>query len=195
MNPITHFLLGWVVANADHLNRRERLAVTVSGIIPDIDGVGIIAEKLTQDSDNPLMWWSEYHHVLAHNLPFALLVAAAAFLMAKKKWLTSGLAFLSFHLHLLGDIVGARGPDGYQWPVLYLHPFWDSVRITWQGQWAINAWPNFIITNVALVVTFFLAWQRGYSPLEMLSISADRAFVETLRTRLRVSEKFHNRHL
>jgi len=186
MNTVTHFLVGWVVANADHLNRRERAAVTVSGIIPDIDSVGIIAEKLTQGSDHPLLWWSKYHHVLAHNLGFGLFVAIVVFVMAnmaKRKWLTTGLAFLSFHLHLLGDIVGARGPDGYHWPIPYLLPFWNGWEITWSGQWAINAWPNFVITGVALVITFFLVWKRGYSPLEMLSTSADRAFVKTIRAR------------
>ena len=183
MSPVTHFLVGWVVANADHLNRRERAAVTVSGVIPDIDSLGIIAEKLTQGSDHPLLWWSKYHHVLAHNLGFGLFVATVVFVMAKKKWLTTGLAFLSFHLHLLGDIVGARGPDGYQWPIPYLHPFSNAWEITWQGQWAINAWQNFVITGVALLITFFLACKRGYSPLEMLSTSADRAFVQTIRAR------------
>jgi len=33
MNPITHFLLGWTVANADvSLSRRERAAVTLAGV-------------------------------------------------------------------------------------------------------------------------------------------------------------------
>jgi inner membrane protein len=183
MNPVTHFLIGWVVANSNDLNRRERAAVTVAGVIPDIDSVGILAEKLTSGSDRPLLWWSEYHHVVSHNLGFALLVATAVFVIAKKKWTATGLALLSFHLHLLGDIVGARGPEGYHWPIPYLLPFSKAWEITWQGQWAINAWPNFLITAVALVITFALAWKRGYSPLEMVSSSADRAFVKTLRAR------------
>ena len=183
MHTVTHFFVGWVVANSGDLNRRERAAVTVSGIIPDIDSVGIIAEKLTQGSDHPLLWWSKYHHVLAHNLGFGLFIAGVVFVMAKKKYLTTGLAFLSFHLHLFGDVVGARGPDGYQWPIPYFLPFSNAWKITWQGQWAINAWPNFAITGVALLITFFLASKREYSPLEMLSSSADRAFVKTLQDR------------
>jgi len=189
MHTVTHFFVGWVVANTGDLNRRERAAVTVSGIIPDIDSVGIIAEKLTQGSDHPLLWWSKYHHVLAHNLGFALFVAVVVFVIAKKKWLATGLAFLSFHLHLLGDVVGAMGPDGYQWPIPYLLPFSNAWEITWQGQWAINAWTNFAITGVALLITFFLASKRGYSPLEMLSTSADRAFVKTLQDRFGHAKK------
>ena len=183
MHTVTHFFVGWVVANSGDLNRRERAAVTVSAIVPDIDSVGIIAEKLTQGSGHPLLWWSEYHHVLAHNLGFGLFVAGVVFVIAKKKWLATGLALLSFHLHLLGDVVGARGPDGYQWPIPYFLPFSNAWKITWQGQWAINAWPNFVITGAALLITFFLASKRGYSPLEMLSTSADRAFVKTLQDR------------
>ena len=189
MHTVTHFFVGWVVANTGDLNRRERAAVTVSGIIPDIDSAGIIAEKLTQGSDHPLLWWSEYHHVLTHNLGFGLFVAVVVFVIAKKKWLATGLAFLSFHLHLLGDVVGAMGPDGYQWPIPYLLPFSNAWEITWQGQWAINAWTNFAITGVALLITFFLASKRGYSPLEMLSTSADRAFVKTLQDRFGHAKK------
>ena len=71
MSPITHFLLGWTVASAaPSLNRRERAVVTIAGVIPDIDGLGIVAEILTRNSERPLNWWSEYHHAL-HNIGFA----------------------------------------------------------------------------------------------------------------------------
>ncbi|MBW1860278.1 MAG: metal-dependent hydrolase [Deltaproteobacteria bacterium] len=183
MNPVTHLLVGWVVANSADLNRRERAAVTIAAVIPDIDSVGIVAEKLTSGSDRPLLWWSEYHHVLSHNLGFAMLVALVVYLISERKWIATSLAFLNFHLHLLGDIVGARGPEGYQWPIPYLLPFSNVWDIMWQGQWAINAWPNFVVTGVALAITFFLAWKRGYSPLEMISSSMDKAFVRTLRAR------------
>ena len=183
MSPVTHLLIGWVVANTADLSRKERAAVTIAGIVPDIDGFGAIAETLTRKSDQPLLWFSKYHHVLTHNLGCALLVAGVSFMVATRRWKTAALAFLSFHLHLLGDLIGGRGPDGYQWPIPYLLPFSDAWRWTWQGQWALNAWPNFVITIVILCLTFYLAWKRGYSPVEIISPSADRAFVETLRNR------------
>lgn len=185
MNPITHFLVGWVVANSADLNRKERAAVAISGVIPDIDSVGIIAEKLTLHSDRPHLWWSHYHHVLAHNLGFGLLAALIIFILSNKKITTTSLALLSFHLHLFGDILGGRGPDSYQWPVPYLLPFSNVWEIYWQGQWAINAWQNFLITGIALIITFFLAWKRGFSLIEIFSTTADRAFVETLRNRFK----------
>lgn len=183
MSPVTHFLLGWMVANTVSLNRRERAVVTLAGVVPDVDGLGAVAEIFTRGSEQPLPWFSEYHHMLGHNLGFGLIVTVGSFLVATRRWKTAALAFLSFHLHLLGDVVGARGPDGYQWPIPYLLPFSDAWQWTWEGQWALNAWPNLLITGLALAATFFLAWKRGYSLLEMLSASMDRAFVETLRRR------------
>lgn len=183
MSPVTHFLVGWLVANTASLDRRERAAVTLAGVVPDVDAFGIFAEIFTRESGRPLPWFSDYHHVLAHNLGFGLLVTGASFLVATRRWKTAALAFLSFHLHLVGDVVGGRGLDGYHWPIPYLLPFSNARHWTWEGQWGFNAWPNFLITGVALAVTLFMAWKQGYSPLEMLSTSVDRAFVETLRHR------------
>lgn len=187
MNPITHFLTGWVLANAANLNRRERALVTAAGVIPDIDGAGILAEVLTSNSDHPLLWWSEYHHMLGHNLVFGIMVTAGV-LAAHRKWKIALLAFLSFHLHLFEDLIGARGPDDYQWPIPYFYPFSKTFELTWSGQWALNAWPNFLITGILLASTFYLAWKRAYSPLEMISSRADKIFVMTLRNRVPYKE-------
>lgn len=183
MSPITHLLISWGVANAVTLNKRERAIVTAAGVIPDVDGLGIVVEVLTRNSERPLDWWSRYHHVLAHNLGFVLFLVIATILLSKRSYATTLLALLSFHLHLLGDLVGARGPDGYQWPIPYLLPFSDSWQLVWEGQWALNAWPNFLVTGVALWLTFYLAWRRGFSPLELVSQRADCAFTECLRQR------------
>lgn len=187
MSPVTHLLLGWATANAANLNRRERAMVTIAGVIPDADGFGLVAEIATRDSAHPLMWWSEYHHVLGHNIGFCLLVTAAGYALATRRTLTASLVFLSFHLHLLGDLVGARGPDGEQWPIPYLSPFSAAWQWTWSGQWALNGWPNLVITAVMLATTLWLAWRRGYSPLEMLSSRADKALVAALRQRFPVA--------
>ena len=180
---MTHFLVGWMVANVPRgIGRRERAAIALAGAAPDLDGLGAIAEVATRNSAHPLTWFSDYHHML-HNLLFALVVATVALAVARqRRWLTAGLALLSFHLHLLGDIVGARGPDGYGWPVPYLSPF-SHWTWTWSGQWPLNGWQNFAITGVCLALTFYLAWRRGYSPLEIVSPKADAALVGALRAR------------
>ena len=91
--------------------------------------------------------------------------------------------FVSFHLHLLCDLVGARGPDGTLWTIPYLWPFTLAGTWEWAGQWLLNSWQNLLLTAALLAATLFLAWKRGYSPLELVSAKADAIFVETLRRR------------
>jgi inner membrane protein len=181
MSPVTHFLTGWVFANCASLNRRDRALVTLACVVPDVDGLGIIPELLTRNSTHPLLWFSLYHHSL-HSLTFALVVAAASIALARQKWKTGLLALVSFHLHLFEDLLGSRGPDGDSWPIPYLKPF-SSNELAWQGQWQLNAWPNVAITVALLMTTFWLAWWRGFSPLEMVPEKADSAFVNALRRR------------
>ena len=183
MNPITHALLGWSVACLTPLNQRERGFVTLAGVIPDFDGMGVIFDVLSRSTKNPTDYWGTYHHVLGHNLTCAILVSGVVFIFSSRRWITASLALLSFHLHLLGDVLGARGPDGDQWPIPYLLPFSDSIQWVWSGQWPLNAWPNFVITGVLLIVTFYVAWKKGISPLEFISAKANHKFVQTLRSR------------
>ncbi len=188
MSPITHFLMGWAVASsAPSLTKRERAMVTWASVVPDVDGLGIVAERLTQNSAHPLNWWSDYHHVLGHNLGFALVVSTVAAIFTRQKIKSTLLVLFSFHLHLLADLIGARGPDGDQWPIPYLLPFSKQLQLTWSGQWALNAWQNFVITAVLIAIAVALARRRGFSPLEMLSPKADSVFVGALRARFPVN--------
>ena len=182
MSPVTHFLAGWLLANATALGRKERALVVGASVVPDVDGLGAIPELLTRNSAHPVLWFSQYHHAL-HNLAFALAITLISFALARARWKTALLAFLAFHLHLLCDLIGARGPDRYSWPIPYLAPFSNSVQITWSGQWALNAWQNIAITLVLLLLTFWLAWKKGVSPLEFVSAKANTALVNTLTAR------------
>ncbi len=132
MSPVTHFFTGWLLAAVSptgkpiRLTRREKILIVAAAVAPDLDGVGLVPELLTRNSSHPLMWFSQYHHSL-HTLAFALVCTLVAFLIAgpfathsrqhgpgaTHPWLTASLVFVSFHLHLLCDLLGARGPDGY----------------------------------------------------------------------------------
>ncbi len=96
--------------------------------------------------------------------------------------LTAFLVFISFHLHLLCDLIGARGPDGDQWPIPYLKPFSNTMQLTWHGQWALNAWQNFVITGFLLLATFWIAWKYGSSPVELVSERGNNRFVQSVRS-------------
>ncbi len=210
MSPVTHFFAGWMLASVfptgrlTTLTRREKALVVAAAVAPDLDGIGIVPELLTRNTSHPLLWFSEYHHSL-HTLAFALVCTLAAYLIAgplanftfgpsikgrslpTRPWLTAFLVFVSFHLHLLCDLIGARGPDGDQWPIPYLKPFSNAWQLTWHGQWALNGWQNFAITGLLLLATFWLAWKHATSPLELFSQSANQALTHTLRNRFRTT--------
>lgn len=183
MHPVTHFLAGWAVGNAAGLGRRDRAIVAVAGAAPDLDGLGWVVEAVTFNSDTPLLWYIDYHHVLGHNIGFCLLYCAAAMWLGKRRMLVGGAAFLSFHLHLLFDLAGSRGADGYQWPIPYLLPFSDAWQITWSHQWRLGAWQNDALAFTLVLLTIYLAWRRGYSPVGIVSPAADTKFIDTLRAR------------
>jgi ABC-type Na+ efflux pump permease subunit len=155
----------------------------MASVVPDVDGLGLLVELPTRNTAHPVLWWTQYHHVLAHNVGFALIIALAVYILAARPTQTTALALLSFHLHILGDIAGARGPDGYQWPIPYFLPFSQTPELSWSGQWALDSWQNFVITGVALAITFALAWRRGYSPVGIFSKGLDQQFVQALRAR------------
>ncbi len=178
MSPVTHLLHGWALAQFLG-ERRDRIIVTVAAVVPDVDGLGIVPEILTRHSTHPLNWFSEYHHLLAHNLWAALLTTVAAAALARKKAATALLACASFHLHLLGDLLGSRGPDGYQWPIQYLYPV-SSKEWTWSGQWSLASWQNVVITIALLVFAWYVARVKRITPVEMFSTCADAAVVRTI---------------
>jgi inner membrane protein len=215
MSPVTHFFAGWILASAfpadkpTSLTKREKALVVAAALAPDLDGIGIIPELLTRNSSHPLLWFSQYHHSL-HTLAFALVCALVAYLIAgpganlaagsvddpnlsvhrapTHPWMTALLVFVSFHLHLLCDLIGARGPDGYQWPIPYLKPFTNAWQLTWHGQWALNGWQNFVVTGLFLAVTLWIAGKYGSSPLELVSENMNRAFTQVVSRRLGFSE-------
>jgi membrane-bound metal-dependent hydrolase YbcI (DUF457 family) len=183
MNVITHALVGWVLATATpSLSRAQKGWIVAASVAPDLDGLGLVAELATRGRQQPLFWWSEYHHVLAHNLLFATLLTLAAWLSTQRA-LVAAAVFMAAHLHLAGDLIGSRAPDGYQWPIPYLWPFSSSPQLSVSWQWALNAWPNIGIGLLLLVYTLWLARSRGSSPLELVSQRANTALVAALRDR------------
>ncbi len=183
MNPATHLLLSWTAAGSITINRRERFMVTMAGIVPDMDGAGLILDFFSGDRNQPFILWSKYHHILCHNTGFFLFLLFFAMLFSTKRLMTCGLVFITFHLHLICDIAGSKGPGGEQWEIPYLLPFSDKWQLTWAYQWELNAWPNVIITILAIGLTLFIGWKKGISPLEFFSSKANNLFVNTLRAR------------
>ena len=49
MNPLTHFLTGWLAANVGQLENKDRIILTMSAVIPDVDGLRILAGIISND--------------------------------------------------------------------------------------------------------------------------------------------------
>lgn len=183
MNPITHFLGGWALTLPFSLERRDRALVVAAAVVPDVDSFGLLIDLAQGRQADALELWSRYHHTLGHNICFAAAFTVLCAILARRKCLATLLAVVAIHMHFVGDIVGARGPDGCQWPIPYLLPFSDRLQLVVGWQWALNAWPNVVLTVFFIVLSLWYAWLRGISPLGLVSARADRTLVKALRKR------------
>lgn len=112
MSPITHFLISWSAGSAFALDKRDRMLVTLAGTIPDIDGIGLLWDLSTSHaSGGALVCWSRFHHVVGHNITFCLAIIFCAYSLASRRVMACAAVFLAFHLHLLCDLAGSKGPD------------------------------------------------------------------------------------
>jgi inner membrane protein len=135
---------------------------------------------------------------MLHTLAFAIVFTAFALLASRSSNFAFGpamsrptapatpsttalLAFVTFHLHVLCDLIGSRSPDGYQWPIGYLQPFSSRTQLIWQNQWSLNSWQNISITFAMVIFTLWLAGRTGSSPLELVSPNANYRFIEVIR--------------
>ncbi len=185
MNIITHGLIGWVAGQRYAVEKRDVALLTFASVAPDLDALGVVFDVF---SGGEAELFSRYHHVWGHNIFFCLVLTIFAYIFSKEKLKSALLFFCIFHLHLVCDFIGARGPDGFQWPIQYLFPLSD-LGLSWAGQWQINAWPNFVVTIIFLWLFFLQIARFGYSPLFFVSREADNVLVATVRKRFKVKQQ------
>jgi len=180
VTPPAHFLASWLVAAAGGAgSRRDRIIVTLAGVLPDLDGLGYGIDWLAERLGRATHLY-DWHHLLFHNLGTALACTAAAFLAGARRVRTALLAALAFHLHLAMDLVGSRGPDG-SWDVPYLLPFSSAWRLVAPFQWDLDSWQNRVIGLALLATACLVARRKGCSFLEVFSARLDAALVRLLR--------------
>ena len=109
MNVITHLLVGWTLAEHTTKSPRDRALITVASVVPDLDGLGLIVDAAAPLFNWTVQWYERFHHQLLHGIPGALVVTALLTCFATERWRAACLIFISFHLHLLGDLLGSRG--------------------------------------------------------------------------------------
>ena len=174
-----HFIVSWVVANTAALDRRSRVCITLAGVVPDLDGFGGVFDKLGFGGD----LFFTYHHVFAHNLLFGVILSVAFAAACARSATVFALCMIAFHLHLVCDLVGSMGPDGYQWPVYYLYPFAPDWELTWSGQWELDSWRNSLVGVTAFTAALALARYRGVTFFELVSLRLERIVQEAGRKR------------
>ena len=183
MNPETHLLASWVIAAKATDNPRDCRLVALAGILPDLDGVGLIMDVVNGTfRGQKSFYYLRYHHYLLHGLFGAALITLIATCFARRKLRVALLALLVVHLHLLCDLVGSRGPDPVDlWPIYYFGPFSKDPMWIWKGQWPLDAWPNRLLTLFLFGWALWLAVPLGYSFVGVFSRRLDKVFVEVLR--------------
>ena len=184
MSPITHFLASWIVAAKTTDNPRDCRLVTLAGLAPDLDGLGLVVDvvKNAANGTQSYYYYQQYHHSLLHGIAGAVVIAAVLAALARQRWRVFVFALFAFHLHLLCDLLGSRGPEaGDFWPIYYFAPFSNYPMWLWRGQWKLDGWQNQLISVVLLAWSFHLALVRGHSFVGVLNRRADTVFVRTLR--------------
>ncbi len=187
MSPITHGLLSWAIGERFLPAPRDVALVGLAGLAPDLDSLGVVLDLANGWLGRPATdYYATLHHFLFHGIAGAVVICGGLSLLAQQRARVLALAFLTFHLHLLCDVVGSRGPDPGEgvWPLYYLGPFSSSQGVlVWQNQWALNGWQNVSLTVALLAWTFYLAWRHDRSPLLPWASAAHRALVAALRGR------------
>src|ERR1700755_1925098 len=119
MSPETHLLASWIVATKTTNNPRDCRLVTLAGILPDVDGLGLIPDVINRVlGRRETFYYQHFHHYILHGIFGAILIAAVLAAFGRQKGRVALWAFLLVHLHLFCDWIGARGPTPDDiWPI------------------------------------------------------------------------------
>lgn len=183
MSPGQHFIISWVTANTVKLDRKSRIYITLSGLLPDIDGVGYIFDKIGNYFGSHTGYYEQFHHIYCHNVFFGLSLAIIVFFSCSKKYSVFLLSFVAFNLHIICDIAGARGPDGDQWPISYFYPLLPDIQLVWSGQWELSSWINSIIGVIFFVIALIIARYRHVTFFELFSKRIEIIVCKTAKDR------------
>jgi inner membrane protein len=185
MSPLTHLVGSWLVAVATTNNPRDRKLVALAGVLPDVDGLGVVPDLIkswASGKECAFQYYQQYHHVLLHGWPGAIVVSLLLTIFVREHWRTWLLCLLTFHLHLLCDLIGSRGPEpGDLWPICYSEPLFRHPIWFWKHQWKLDGWQNQIIFLILFLGSIGIATKKGFWFMEVISERLDSVFVNVLR--------------
>ncbi len=169
MHLPTHLAISWLIGQGLP-ERRDRRLLAWAGVVPDLDALSLLGGAGA---------FIRFHHSVTHGIVAAVIVTAVCPVMARDRLRVAGLALLTFHVHLLCDLLGS----GVDWSIAYFWPFSNKELFTPYG-WPLASWQNISITVVALFSIGWIGVTRGRTFAEtFLPSRADRAVVEVLRRR------------
>ena len=183
MSPVTHLFASWIIAAKTTDNARDCRLVTLAGVLPDLDGLGLLADMTNGAlAQGNAPYYQRYHHFVSHGLFGAVIITVLLVAFARRRARVALLALAVFHLHLLCDLAGSRGPSPEDlWPIFYLGPFSKDPMWIWKGQWALDAWPNRLLTAALFCWSLWLGARLGHSVVGLFNRRADATFVAVLR--------------
>jgi len=183
VSPETHLLASWIIAAKTTDNPRDCRLVTLAGILPDADGLGLFVDMAAGWLGcKQTFFYERFHHYLLHGAPAGILIAAVAACFARRHLRVALLSLLVFHLHLLCDFVGSRGPSPQDlWPIFYFGPFDKDPMWVWRGQWRLDSWINRYLSAGLFLYALWLPVRLGYSVVGVFSHRADQPVVAVLR--------------
>lgn len=176
MSPITHALTGWVVAQPMK-SKKDRLIVTIAAVIPDIDGLTLLAGVES---------YQKYHHTFGHNIFVGLLISSLCLVLTKEKIKLSFLTFIAFHTHLICDLLGS----GVDWGIYY---FWPLSHMEFTSlppfQWELDSWQNFTVTFLLIIASINIGVKQGRTIFEVFSTQLNETVVSVFRKWVRWFKK------
>ena len=139
-------------------------------------------KSLLTSQELTLQYYQRFHHLWLHGWPGALLVALLLGSFGRQRLRVGFWCLIVFHLHLLCDLAGSRGPSPVDlWPICYGEPLFRHPVWFWKRQWKLDGWQNQSISVVLFAVMLWVATERGYSCIEVFSGRWDAVFVGTLQ--------------
>ena len=98
MVPQQHLVISWVLSNLNYERKRDRIVTTLCGIFPDVDGLGLIIDKITgeQGYSRYFLW----HRTFGHNLFTLLAAIVITFLLCKRKVRPAVVAAIIYIVHI-----------------------------------------------------------------------------------------------
>lgn len=183
MSPEAHLFASWIVAAKTTDNPRDCRLVALAGILPDADGLGLLVDVTNAALGRPVsVSYADYHHFLLHGALGAAVVTLVLTSFARNRWRVALLALALFHLHLLCDFIGSRGPSPLDvWPIHYLGPVSRHPRWEWSGQWRLDSWQNKCVFVALFVWSWRLTLTLGHSVAGVFNRRVDAAVVGVLR--------------